>query len=333
MSEKPKAYSIFAVYDVPYCVWDWDIKRLNVDFIESIDHKFFEYAAHVHVGNIGGEDKHRCATALRSAFYHGLETLFALICSALQAPDCVVGWMLKYQTAQLRKMVSEISSGDLKVPVRLNLKSITWESISDSINRFSFEDSTRTSQTKHLFAHLWNLFAEYFVDEYSIWEYNSIKHGLRTSPGGFSLEFGLQDQPGTPATPEQMHLLGSSEFGHSFFTAKEIAGSKGDPNLRIVRSSVGWNPEATGYALLLIANSINNVSSFLKILNGVDPGTVQFTRPQEDEVFERAFANTPNIPSFSMGPVIEEQMIPKFTREQLKELIESQLSRGPSRTN
>jgi hypothetical protein len=322
-------YSIFAVDDVAYCVWDWDLKTLNLDFIDSIDHKYFEYSASTHVENLEGENKHRAATALRSSYHHALEILFALICAGLQAPDCVIGWIQKYQPSQLRRMVSSISKGNPGFQPKLKIEKITWDSIAFHFIRCSYPDANKTAETKQLFGKLWSLFAIEFIDEYSVWEYNSIKHGFRASPGGFALEVGIEDQYGVPAPPERMELLGSSEFGNSFSRCEHIFSSRNDPHLRVVRSSIAWDPESTAYALILLANSINNVVSFLKIANGVDPTSVPFARPVDADIFDKPWASPPGVRNFSMSHEISEKLIRRYTRKQLMELILSKSS-GPA---
>jgi hypothetical protein len=224
-------------------------------------------------------------------------------------------------------MVTAITKGNASFPIKLNLDHVTWEEISKTINRFSYKDENRTIETKKLFGTLWTQFAKDFIDEYSVWEYNSIKHGFRITPGGFTVEFGIEDNYGVPAPPEKMEVLGSSEFGNSFFRAEQIVDSKDDPNLRIARINIAWNPEAIAYSLLLISNSISNVISFLKIINGVDPSTVSFTRPVENDIFEKPHADPPSLSRFSMNYQITEESIIRLTREQLKEELIKQLKK------
>jgi hypothetical protein len=323
-------HSIFAVDDLPYCVWDWDIRSVNLQFIQSIDPGYFEYSAGVHTDNLEGEDKQRAATALRSAYHHGLETLFALICATLQAPDCVVGWLQKYQPSQLRRMVTSINKGNADFLVKLKIDPITWESIADKIIQFRSHDEKRSSETKKLFGTLWERFASDFVDEFSVWEYNSIKHGLRAQAGGFRIEVGREDQYAVSPPPEQMHVVGSAEFGNSFYRAEQIINARNDPNLRIARSSIGWNPEGMAHGLMLLAKSIFNVVSFLKLANGVDAASVHFVRFVDADFFEKPWSEPPGILNFSMNYEIHEKMIQKFTRTQLKAELHKRLSKQTS---
>ena len=101
-------YSKFAVDDFAWCVWDWDIKQLNLNFINSIDAGYFEYLAQIYVSS---DDKHEqnAALALRAAYSHGLETLFAFLFATIQAPDCVIGWVHKYELSQIRSLLQKVN--------------------------------------------------------------------------------------------------------------------------------------------------------------------------------------------------------------------------------
>jgi hypothetical protein len=101
-------YSCFAIDETPYCVWDWDVAGQNLRFLESLDPGYFEHLAKIHGELLEGEEKQYAATALRAAYSHGLETLFALLGATVQAPDCAVGWLLKYQNRELNEVVRKI---------------------------------------------------------------------------------------------------------------------------------------------------------------------------------------------------------------------------------
>ena len=80
-------YSKFAVSDVPYCVWDPELRRTNLEFIEEIDPAYYEYIAGINKEALQDDDGAQyAAMAIRIAYFHGLETLFALLCACAQAP-------------------------------------------------------------------------------------------------------------------------------------------------------------------------------------------------------------------------------------------------------
>src|SRR5437762_3222627 len=104
-------YMLFAVDKQPYCVWGWDLRARNQEYLAGVDHDYFEYVAKAHAVQLEGPEAQRAAMALRSAYHHGLETLFTLMCAGLQAPGCIAAWILLSRSADLRSLVSAIHSG------------------------------------------------------------------------------------------------------------------------------------------------------------------------------------------------------------------------------
>ena len=98
----------FVVDETPYCLWDADIRQRNLDFLDSID-PGYSNIADLHGQSLDGQEKQYAAAALRVAYSQGLETLFALLCAAIQAPDCVEGWLTKYQNSELESVVKKIN--------------------------------------------------------------------------------------------------------------------------------------------------------------------------------------------------------------------------------
>jgi hypothetical protein len=154
---------------------------------------------------------------------------------------------------------------------------------------------------------LWSRFASDFLDPLQSAEYNSIKHDFRAGLGGFHPSVGLEDVPGVPAAPEKMRLIGGSTYGTSFFVVEQPKGStapKSDPNFSIRSTSLNWYPEALTLRLHLIAMSINNVISFAKIFNRVDPATTTFTRPEEMKEFIRPWQLSVGVTSCSRDTTV-----------------------------
>jgi len=92
----------FVVYDTPHACWDLELRRKNLEFLEGIDAEYFRYVAEMNVTHLESDNKHRAALALRLAYSQGLETLFALLGARIQAPHCVIGWMLAYENKELQ---------------------------------------------------------------------------------------------------------------------------------------------------------------------------------------------------------------------------------------
>jgi hypothetical protein len=317
--------SAFLVNQTPYCVWEWDLHDRNMGFLNSIDHSYFEYVAQCHLGNLATESKHQAAVALRSAYHQGLETLFMLIGAAIQAPDCVVGWFQKCQPRKLREMVEMIERRRGHLPNKLGLPSLSWSTLSQRMLLFHYRDLERLRKTQELFAGLWQMFAHDFTDELSVKEYNSIKHGLRVRAGGCALGIAHEREYGVSPPENEIKLIGASEFGTSFFVAEPISGApraKQDPHFRVRRCRINWDAEGMAHALNLIALSIKNVVSFLRISNGADPKTVEFTRPSDDDYFHKPWQRSLGVVSNSIDSVVPEEEIYRASAEEILKRLE-----------
>ena len=309
-------YSKFAVDESPFAEWEWDLHERNLAYINSIDPTYFEYIANVHFLRLGEDsEKQHAALSLRTAYSHGLETLIALIFATVQAPDCVIGWLHKYELNHLRSL-SQKARGWQPVLNKLGISPFNWETITNTILApLVLEDKEKERRVKDHFATAWARFSHDFIDEKGSLEYNSIKHGFRVRVGGFSLAIGREDTPGVPAPPERMRLLGSSEFGTSFYAPERVGEDRF--NIRLRRHSRNWNPENFAYGLILISFSLQNVLSFLRVVNGVDPTTVQFAWPQDDSLFEKPWEVSTSITNMSMDVVILPEHIGPFNREEI----------------
>jgi hypothetical protein len=135
-----------------------------------------------------------------------------LLCAAVQAPDCMYGWVARYKVTTLRDIVQAISD---RAPVltKLKIAPLSWEHLADAVHcglEIEHAEAYRAG-----FGRAWRRFANEFLDVESQEEYNSIKHGLRVSPGGFSMSFGQQRTAEEACPPELMRSLGGSRFGSS----------------------------------------------------------------------------------------------------------------------
>jgi hypothetical protein len=275
----------FAIDETAYCLWDLDIRQRNLDFINKIDAHYFEYIANLHGESLEGDEKQYAAAALRIAYSHGLESLFSLLCACVQAPDCVVGWLLNYQNKELYEVVRKISEWrPRQIYSKLRNRSVNWDAVADLIfMHVKTGGDEKDKRIRDNFARLWGRFASDFLNENYKYEYNSIKHGLRARMGGFYLAIGAEDVPGVPAPPEKMRTMVNSEFGSSFFVPVRLHDRR---NFTIQHQSLNWDPQNLVYALLLISMSINNVVGFLKVLHGVPANEVQFSWASDDESYQ-----------------------------------------------
>ena len=320
-------YSQFAVLDAPYCVWDLEPKRRNLEFIERIDPQYFDYIADVNGEALKGETSQYAATSLRIAYCHGLETLFALLGAIIQAPDCVVGWLQKYRPVQLRKLITAIFNRRSKIRCKLNIQSVTMEELSGLINQFNLRDEKEIQRLKGLFSTLWYQFAGDYLNEELIAEYNSLKHGFRINPGGFKLMVGPESTPGVAAPADRMTSLGGSDFGSSFSVTEGIgieAGKRNTTHFGLKATSLNWDPECMAAGLRLISISLNNILAFLKLLNG-SSSDVRLRYPCDESYFEIPWSSSQGGMNMGINPIIQEEDIVRFSDEEILKVYKQKL--------
>lgn len=293
------------------------------------------------------KERRRAATAIRTAYHHGLESFFALLFATLQSPWCVAGWMQVYSPADLRDMARAVDPGlwgegeqrnqvlafreKLLPYVWLRPSSfLWWEAISRAIHRIDGAEE-EAAKTQELFGGLWRRFAEDLTNDTFISEYNSIKHGLRASFGGFYMLIGPEAVPGELPPAEAMHSLGSSEHGSSFFTPRtfveHLAGTdkKARPghgrgktfHFRIRRQALNWDPKGLCEALSVISVSIHNVRSLALWFNGSDPSGLRLAIPEEG-VFREPLGRPPGVASSNMDGTVLKDNIRVFEKEELE---------------
>lgn len=319
-------HCVFAVTDEPYCVWGWDLPDRNRKFINQINAEYFEYVCRTHIEHIDGDNAQLAAMALRSSYYLALETLFGLIAAALQAPDCIAGWILKASTGDVRRMTKELADNRMQFPVKWHPtpERIGFGDVAKLVFQNSVWSSEQDLTTTKNFAGIWYRLASDFLDVYSIKEYNSIKHGFRARAGGFAIRVGMETELGVPCAPEKMKDLGGSRFGTSFYSAEPIDENvkpRSDPNFTLRQSSINWRPDNTANRMLLAALSIKNLKSFLDISAGAEPQTVQFFRPEDSAEFLEPWKKSPGVTSASFDLTVSEENIRRATKSELKEIL------------
>lgn len=315
-------FSRFAVDDEPWCVWEWDLPERNLEFIEAISPDYFEHLAKVHIGQADGEDRRLAAVAIRLGYGQALEAFFALALATLQAPDCVPGWLSRYRLVQLHSLVRKVSAHE-PVLTKLLLPEMSWDALANLVLCFRLESQERDRQVKDSYGTLWARLARDFSDEEQSHEYNCIKHGLRIRPGGFTLRVGQEEVPGVAASPDRMHPLGGSEFGCSMLKPEPIGQDR--HHFRLRRTSRNWQLENLAHGLVLIASSIRNLTSFLRIVNGVEPATVQFSWPQDLAVFKEPWKRSVGVTSFNLDTTVANTDIRPLGQDE----ILSVYSQGP----
>ncbi len=306
-------YAVFMVNDVPYCLWSKkNPKNLTIEFLDNIQPEFFEYQADINLNKLNyKEHRQMAAIALRTAYSHGLETLFSLLCASVQAPHCVLGWILFCQNKQLYSLLEKINESK---PIDCMLQApISWENISSAIfASLSLPDKQKEKSIKAGFTNLWSKWSSDFVKGNFSQEYNSIKHGFRIKPGqNYSA---LRSSPSSKGT-----LIGKSEFGSSFYSY-EFFGKSG--NFQLTKNARSWEPEAMAWGLHLISMSITNIVSAIKAVNGIPATKVKFTYPSDIDTFSKPWIRTSSfgVGSFSFKLNIPAEAIYQFNSDELKNL-------------
>lgn len=124
--------AIFAVGDEPYCLWESDVDERTRDFLAGLDPEFFSYVLNAHMET---EDEKRASVAIRLALHHGTETLFSLLGTFVQAPDCPYAWIAQCRTEELREVVRRIGDGDGSLIAKRGKPFLGWEDVAAAVRR------------------------------------------------------------------------------------------------------------------------------------------------------------------------------------------------------
>jgi len=297
-----------------------NVGERNKEFLNGIDPEYFSYLADIH---LNADDEKRAAITLRAAFHHALETLFSLVGAYVQAPDCAYAWVAKCSNNQLRKFVADVSGGRNSLFTKLNINGVTWNEISRSVFSGYLPNTEKNERTVKLFAELWSKLAGEFLNDAHIDEYNSIKHGFRIRSGGFSLAVGLEHEYGVSPPQDEMKHLGHSEHGTTIIKLEPISSNKNERSYRSKRHSLNWRVEKTALLLQLASNSINNITSALKISNEIEASSCKFTRPLKDEDFETPWSYSTGVTSSNMDYVLQFDKSMNTCKEQLQKDVDS----------
>jgi hypothetical protein len=317
-------YYSFVVDETPYCIWGWDLAEENQRFLEGIDAGYFAYLADAHGAALDGDHRHHAALALRAAYSQALETFFALLGAAIQAPQCPIGWILKYQIGELRSLVRKLRSGG-RIYSRI-AGPITWESLTSVILTPNLDDASAQTIRRN-YARLWRRFSLEFLDAAAHDEYNSIKHGLRARPGGFMLSVGLSDEPGVPPPDERMSPPSGSTFGTSFFEVEKVGADR--RNLQLCHTSLNWHPENLISGLELLSASIKNVLTHLQIQAGKPGSEFEFVSPEDEDSFEAPWRVSISYTRIRQNPSVRPEHIKPQSKDEILAAYGSETGTDP----
>lgn len=214
----------------PLSVWDVDLGYKNQRFLSSVDPSYFNYLSQIHSQPTNDQElrtdrqNQHSALALRTAYSQALETLFALLFASIQAPHCIPAWIGNYRNHELVDLVEKVQKNK-PIDSVLDSETPAWCDIYDVLFDPK-EDDNGIFIARSGFVKTWRCFASDFLNESFSREYNSIKHGLRINPGGFTLELGFTEEPGVKPPQDKMFTVMSSSFGSSYLKAEKIGNLK-----------------------------------------------------------------------------------------------------------
>ncbi|MGM0576543.1 MAG: hypothetical protein ACQEXJ_12510 [Myxococcota bacterium] len=235
----------------------------NSAFLGRFDSSYFRFLAELYAEAFESEPTSQTiAVAIRTSYGHALETLFALTCSVIQAPHCVVGWLQKYRNRDLREVVREISQ-EREILSTLPLHHITWQSFSELLYMGVTKPKGMQERLVAETADFLGRAAAEVLDERAGREYNSLKHGMRIEPGGFSMSITARTQVDEPNAAEHTINLQGSDFGSRTLAVQRVHRSD-KSNLRLVQVARNWNPEALLQRLRLASHLIHNIVAFMR---------------------------------------------------------------------
>ncbi len=301
---KNKVRIPFVVDINAYCLWDREVWKKNIDFLNMLDPDYFNFLAEVNfnlINNAETDDrkKQHAAILLRNSYSQALEALFALIGATIQAPNCVLGWLLKYENRDLKNVVEKINKCE-SLHTNIQNSPISWTTVADFVfSPYSSSVDEITKANIKKFAELWSYFADDFINQNFIDEYNSIKHGLRVYIGGFSIAID--------------NIKSGNDFGSSYFQPEKID----KHNFVIHEQSRNWHPQSYFYALHLISASMKNIITFLKAYNGSDTTNLQYVLFENLEFFDAPWVNGIGLSDMKTHSTIPVDKVPLLTKDQI----------------
>lgn len=320
-------FILFPVADRGFCCWGSALDRSSLDFLRSLDPHYFSFQAEVLSPALAGPDHQRAAIALRTAYFHGIETLFTLIAVALQAPDCIPAYIPLLRPDELRTVVERFHGGTPFLR-KLRLQSATWEGLSAAVHAPIGQPGLAAAPR---FARVWSRFAGDFLDTRLRAEYNSLKHGFRVAAGGFTFQIGLERSFGVPGPPEKLMTVAHSVYGSSFTTVEPLPGLSKPKQRNVVlrQTHLNWQPVSLVAALHLVAASAQNLVGFLRVTHGEEASAIQFALPSPESLYDEPWRTSETLfsQSWAEHPRIPDEAL--LTSEEIDAKLQRGLKHSP----
>lgn len=292
-------------------MWSVDPCSLNRRFLQSLDPLHFLAIAKAVGQYDSGRNEQYAAAQIRMLRDQASELMFALLGALTQCPQGVLLWMLAYKNEDLDDVLKAIHTGSAILTVNGEVTT-SWQSIADRITSVVAPEELGDHAVE--LAKFWKVLAHEFLDRDARSEYNSLKHGLRASPGGASVSFTPEKSPGVKDPEAPTTTLHGSGFGSRFYVAERIGTQK--LHFRIVEHHRSWTPKSLLIQLDLIVTSVQNIIQRLLVANR-STGDFTYRRPIQSEVFHASWKNDGLLRNFHVGPDISETDITCLTKEEL----------------
>lgn len=316
------------VFDRPYMVWDEYPSRVNRDAIRAVSPEYFDYLVSLHVTELVQDSlTPRAAVAIRIAYAHALETVFALLFAGLQAPEAVYAWLHKYRTNDLTQLANAVNSGaDFHHVWSKSIRS--WEDVVAIVlkrmpqPRATAGDSSVTKEkVLAWFAGALKQLALEFVSQEFRDEYNDAKHGLRLSAGGFQLS--MRAEANAAGETGNFECLVDERFGSTVYRVESIPEAR--HHLRVVQQSRNWRPSADIKKLQIASAWLRCLRSWLLAEFGEDGSNIKWDWFSEESAYCEPWLDKPSIPSMTWkfgsfkvtNPISEKEIIGRFEERKL----------------
>ena len=315
----PSSYAYF-VNDWPQVTWAWDLRERNLAFLNSIDPGYYEHIARTQAPLVeqGSADGQYAAASIRLAHAQAVETLFALLGSLAQAPQAAIGWMLAYQNRDLREVVQSLLGYEGLTETTPWVGGVTLSRLAEIVFSHTGWTDAKQTRTAEAFDRLWRHWSASLLDDGQVAEYNSFKHGSRAALGGHTISVGAETTPGVPAPADHMRSLGGSAFGSTFYVPTEVSGRL---HRYPRRQSRNWSVPALVAGLDLVAMSIRNVVSILRMVGGDEPAKCEFQVPTDPAAFALPLIGTGGITSSSFDWNLRADQIEPWTKAEVLERL------------
>lgn len=309
----------FLVDERPFCVWDYEMAEQNVGFLRQFDPSYFGTIAKQNRELLNTGSKQHAATNLRLTYSHGLESLFSLLFAAIQAPYCVPAWLAKCWPGDIKKLISKVGNPESVVCNRFKVPVLTWESISQIIHAEMVPDNQqRAEEVMRGYADLWRVFSYQYSNKLEQKEYNSIKHGFRIVPGGFSMSMQKETSLGIVDPTSAPYVFSGSEFGSTFFADENFKDKK--PHFHLSSHSKNWDAIKLASGLELISMSLENIRSGILYHNGVVGNKYQC--PEDAGLLNDFKSSTVAIQTFSEKPQIDSAWLGEISEKDILKACE-----------